>query len=82
LYSLRHGILKRKSNFKLRSLRNEILDCLISSSFGTDSNWLPQYVIFYIQNIQIVDGAKGFSDCVVEEKPQRFQVYSTTTRKL
>eukprot|EP00871_Galdieria_phlegrea_P006083 jgi/Galph1/962/GphlegSOOS_G5710.1 len=52
LNSLRKGVLKRKSNFRLKSFRNEVLDCLVSSAFGIDTNWLPKHIIFYLQSLQ------------------------------
>ncbi|GJD06060.1 hypothetical protein Gasu2_04970 [Galdieria sulphuraria] len=85
LCSLRKGILKRKSTFRLRSLRNEILDCLVSTSFGTDSDWLPKYIIFYIQsfhklgNIGTHETSKESTKCSSKEKQQTDQVYSAGT---
>lgn len=79
LQSLRKGILKRKTTFRLRSLRNEILDCIISTSFGTDSNWLPKYIVFYIQSIRKLDcsefngNTKESGDSYLEENQQAYQ---------
>ncbi|GJQ08743.1 hypothetical protein GpartN1_g534.t1 [Galdieria partita] len=82
LVSLRKGVLKRKSTFRLRSFRNEILDCLISTSFGTDSNWLPKHIIFYIQSFHKLDNRENYetskesAECSMKEMRQTGHIYT------